>query len=156
LRAGRISYHFFLIISEESCHGFNIDLSHSAYAPVCTVLLPAAGSIGGSSDAVTFVVTNSNDSGTGSLRKAIQNANAHVGADVITFNITTGFEPHIIQPLTNLPTITDPVAIRGGLANNIGGPAVVLDGLLDTSVSGQGLVITDDLGILAAHLYQSA
>src|SRR5215471_6308886 len=35
----------------------------------------------------TFVVTNTNDSGAGSLRQAILDANANAGADTINFNI---------------------------------------------------------------------
>src|SRR5579871_1732206 len=35
----------------------------------------------------TFFVTNTNDSGPGSLRQAILNANQHAGLDTIAFNI---------------------------------------------------------------------
>ena len=37
----------------------------------------------------TFTVTNTNDAGAGSLRQAIIDANANLGADIITFNIAT-------------------------------------------------------------------
>jgi hypothetical protein len=60
----------------------------------------------------TFTVTNTNDSGTGSLRQAIIDANANPGTDTITFNIP-GTGPHTIQPLSALPTITDSVTIDG-------------------------------------------
>jgi hypothetical protein len=57
--------------------------------------------------AATFTVTNTNDSGAGSLRWAITQANASVGtADIITFNIP-GTGVHTIQPLTYLPYLTD-------------------------------------------------
>ena len=46
----------------------------------------------------TFVVTNTADSGAGSLRQAILDANANSGADVINFNIT-GTGVHTISPL---------------------------------------------------------
>jgi hypothetical protein len=39
--------------------------------------------------ATTYYVTNTNDSGTGSLRQAILDANANPGSDVIEFNIPT-------------------------------------------------------------------
>ncbi len=62
--------------------------------------------------AATFTVTQRGDSGAGSLRQAILDANAHAGADVIVFNII-GSRAHRIQPLSPLPEITDPVTIDG-------------------------------------------
>ena len=54
--------------------------------------LPAIGltMIAQSAIAATFTVTNINDSGGGSLRQAILNANANPGADSIHFNIPGG------------------------------------------------------------------
>src|SRR5687767_10107926 len=57
-----------------------------------------------------FVVTTVNDSGPGSLRQAILDANALDGFDVISFNIP-GDTLQIISPLSALPTITDKVSI---------------------------------------------
>ena len=51
----------------------------------------------------TFTVTNTNDSGAGSLRQAILDANTHAGLDKITFNIA-GSGVHTIAPLSALPT----------------------------------------------------
>jgi hypothetical protein len=62
--------------------------------------------------AATFTVTNTNDSGNGSLRTAIDDANANPGADSINFNISGG-SVHSIIPLSALPTITDPVVLDG-------------------------------------------
>ncbi len=62
--------------------------------------------------AATFTVTQRGDSGAGSLRQAILDANAHAGADVIVFNII-GSRSHRIQPLTPLPEITDPITVDG-------------------------------------------
>lgn len=59
-----------------------------------------------------FVVTNTNDSGAGSLRQAIADANASPGLDFIKFNIP-GAGVQTISPLSQLPTITDPVVING-------------------------------------------
>jgi len=58
--------------------------------------------------AATYTVTNNNDSGAGSLRQAITDANSNPGADIIVFD-----NAYTIQPLTELPTIFDPVAING-------------------------------------------
>jgi hypothetical protein len=61
----------------------------------------------------TFVVTNTNDSGPGSLRGAIQAANLNPsGSSVIDFDIP-GSGVHTIEPLTALPTITQQVTING-------------------------------------------
>ncbi|MFQ5649312.1 MAG: FlgD immunoglobulin-like domain containing protein [bacterium] len=60
----------------------------------------------------TFTVTNTSDSGAGSLRQAILDANANSGTDTIAFDIP-GAGPHTISPQSGLPTITDPVVIDG-------------------------------------------
>jgi len=56
--------------------------------------------------AATYTVSNTNDSLTGSLRKAINDANTHAGADVIEFAIP-GSGPFVISPLTPLPPVWD-------------------------------------------------
>jgi len=63
---------------------------------------------------VTYVVTNLNDSGPGSLRQAIldNNASFHSGPNRIEFNIA-GAGVKTISPLTPLPEITRPVIIDG-------------------------------------------
>ena len=47
----------------------------------------------------TFTVTNTNDSGAGSLRQAILDANANPGGDTIAFGIP-GAGVHTITPAT--------------------------------------------------------
>src|SRR5258708_21023735 len=54
----------------------------------------------------TFSVTNTNDTGGGSLRQAIIDANTAAGADVINFNIA-GSGVHTISPATPLPNLTE-------------------------------------------------
>ena len=63
---------------------------------------------------VTFVVTNTLDSGPGSLRQAILNNNATATAtnNLISFNIA-GAGPHTIAPASALPTISEPATIDG-------------------------------------------
>src|SRR5258706_3929301 len=60
----------------------------------------------------TFLVTNTNDSGAGSLRQAILDANANSGQDLIGFNIP-GTGVQTITPNSGLPVITDSVVIDG-------------------------------------------
>jgi hypothetical protein len=62
------------------------------------------------SPTATFPVTNANDSGAGSLRQAITNANATAGADTISFDIADA-GPHVIQLASVLPDISESVDI---------------------------------------------
>ena len=59
-----------------------------------------------------LLVTNTDDSGSGSLRNAIMDANANTGKDYIQFDIP-GAGVHTILPETALPAITDPLVING-------------------------------------------
>ena len=85
-------------------------LSSGALA-VGTVLAGAAPSA-----AATFTVTNTNDSGPGSLRQALIDANAAAGADDIVFTVTP---PATISLLSALPSITGPLTISGLGASNL-------------------------------------
>ncbi|MEK6285861.1 MAG: HYR domain-containing protein [Acidobacteriota bacterium] len=73
--------------------------------------------------AAAFPVTNTNDSGAGSLRQAIINANANAGLDTITFAIGSG--PQTITPLSPLPTITDAVVIDGTTQPGFAGTPII-------------------------------
>jgi hypothetical protein len=88
----------------------------------------------------SFIVTNANDQGSGSLRDAITNANATPGLDTIVFNIpATGLKT--INLLTSLPDITDPIVIDAtSQPEYAGAPLVELDGLA-AGTNGNGLVI---------------
>jgi hypothetical protein len=57
----------------------------------------------------TFTVTQAGDTGSGSLREAINAANANPGSDTITFNIAQGF----ILLRSQLPAITGDLTITG-------------------------------------------
>ena len=75
-----------------------------------------------------FEVTNTNDSGPGSLRQAILDANANSGPDTITFSIPGG-APHTIAPTSALPSIDDTVTIDGTSNPDFEGtPTVELNG----------------------------
>ena len=94
-----------------------------------------------------YVVTNTGDSGTGSLRQAIANANGNWGApDTITFNIPA--PPYRIAPLSALPGINEAVMIDGWSQEGpsyTGPPVVELRGndaiLTGLSVTGSGSTI---------------
>ena len=88
----------------------------------------------------TFTVTNTNDSGAGSLRQAILNANATVGTlDTIAFNIS-GIGPHSVALLSGLPIITDPLIIDGTTQPGFSGaPIIELNG---NGVAGSGFSVT--------------
>jgi len=65
-----------------------------------------------SAAAATFTVTTIADSGAGSLRQAILDANTNAGTDTIVFDIP-GSGIHTITPLTALPAITQSLTIDG-------------------------------------------
>ena len=76
----------------------------------------------------SFIVTNTNDSGPGSLRKAIDDANFIVGIDTITFNIP-GSGVQTITPFSPLPQITESVIIDGSSQPGFTGiPLIELNG----------------------------
>ncbi|MGH3146479.1 MAG: hypothetical protein ACRDTR_11830 [Rubrobacter sp.] len=100
----------------------------------------------------TFTVTNTNDSGAGSLRQAILDANATSGADVINFNIP-GSGVQTIAPTTKLPQITEAVSINGytqpGASANT--KAVGNDAILKVELSGASASGADGLFITASN-----
>ncbi len=75
--------------------------------------------------AATYTVINTNDSGAGSLRWAINQANL-AGADTIAFNIP-GAGVHTIQPLTPLPALVDNETTIDGYTQPGAAPATDLD-----------------------------
>lgn len=100
-------------------------------------------------EAATYIVTTTNDSGAGSLRQAILDANATDGVDdVIEFDIPAA-GVQTITPLTSLPSITDPVILDGytqtGASPNtlaIGSDAVLLIEIDGTTAGGVGIRFT--------------
>jgi hypothetical protein len=105
-----------------------------------------------------LLVTNTLDSGPGSLRQAILDANTNPGPDVIQFSIGSGVQTIQVGSTTGtaLPTITGSVTIDGtsqpGYSST---PLIELDGtsaganadglvLAATNCTVQGLVICRD------------
>jgi titin len=98
--------------------------------PVCWALLAFALTLTcvSHADASTYVVSNANDSGGGSLRDQIAAANSSPGADQIVFAIP-GPGPHTIHLLSPLPAITDTLEIDGTTQPGFAGsPVIELDG----------------------------
>ncbi|HEY7090447.1 MAG TPA: hypothetical protein VH518_20285 [Tepidisphaeraceae bacterium] len=79
----------------------------------------------------TYSVTTTANSGAGSLRRAINDANGNAGADIIEFHIPGG-GLHTIALTSELPSVTDPVFIDGSTNSPTFGtdhtPVVQLDG----------------------------
>ena len=108
--------------------------------------------------AAAFVVTNTNDSGAGSLRQAIIDSNANAGADTIGFNIP-GTGPRIIRLASPLPEVSDAVTIdattQPGFTDH---PLIELDGS-NAGAGANGLTITTEASIvrgLSIHGFDGA
>src|SRR5215510_12616599 len=102
-----------------------VTLRNGASVPVVMTVAP-----------MTFTVTNTNDSGSGSLRQAILDANANSGADKIVFTIP-GLGGHTIMPTSALPTITDLVTIDATTQPGFAGsPIIELNGANAGPVNG--------------------
>jgi len=88
---------------------------------VALVLLVSAGLV-----AATFTVTNTADTGAGSLRQAITDANGATGPHTIGFNIP-GAGVHTIAPATDLPAIVvvEGLTIDGTLQPGYVGPPLI-------------------------------
>jgi hypothetical protein len=84
----------------------------------------------------TFTVTNTLDSGAGSLRQAILDANADAILDTIRFNIP-GSGVQTIRPTSGVLFVGQPVVIDGTTQPGFAGtPLIELDGSLAGSVDG--------------------
>lgn len=107
-------------------------------ACVQTVLLAVLPALG--IKAATFTVTSTADSGAGTLRQAILDAEASPGPDTIVFNLP-GSGPFTIQPLTPLPVITGPLTIDGSTQPGYtGAPRIELRGS-SAGVNANGLYL---------------
>ena len=100
----------------------------------------------------TYTVTNTVDSGAGSLRQAIQDANANPGLDTIAFSIP-GAGVHTITIASPLDAFTSPAIVDGftqpGASPNTNGP-----GLPDNSVHLIEIDGTNCVGGIAAAVLQ--
>jgi hypothetical protein len=103
--------------------------------------------------AATYTVTNTNDSGAGSLRQAILNANANAGPDRIEFNIPGCTTVCTIQPVNFLPRLTDNQTTIDGYTQPGAIPASAFTGaILKIEIDGTNIPSGNDgLTILSAH-----
>ena len=96
-------------------------------------------------------VPNTNDSGAGSLRQAIIDANANAGADNIAFNIA-GTGTHTITLSTSLPSLSGQTTLDAStddsFAANGSKPAIVLDVNSIAGSSGLQLTSTADGSVI--------
>src|SRR6185369_10235900 len=75
----------------------------------------------------TYTVTNANDTGSGSFRQAILDANNHGGADVINFKIGSGAKT--ITPKSKLPGLSGPTVVDATTQPGFSGkPLIELNG----------------------------
>ncbi|MEW6209322.1 MAG: BACON domain-containing carbohydrate-binding protein [Acidobacteriota bacterium] len=95
--------------------------------------------------ASTFTVINTNNSGLGSLRQAIINANNNPGADTIAFAIGSGLQT--ISPSADLPGIIGPVTIDGTTQPGFSGtPVIEING--SNTGSGIGLKVAGGSSVI--------
>ncbi len=101
--------------------------------------------------AVTFTVTNTADSGAGSLRQAILDANAAGSTDTIGFAIV-GSGVHTISPASALPQITGPVTVDGytqsGSSANTNAPDEATNAVILIELDGTNTGVGSDAAVL--------
>ncbi len=90
----------------------------------------------------TFTVTNTNNSGPGSLRDTISVANGTPGLNTINFNFDTT-TPYVISVQTPLPAITNPVVLNGRSQPGYAGTPII-------EINGGGMVGDGWDGLLLA------
>jgi hypothetical protein len=115
-------------------------------------LLAAIGLFEASSTlATTYTVTTTADSGAGSLRQAILDANAAGGTDTIGFAIV-GSGVHTISPASALPQITGPVTVDGytqsGASANTNAPDQATNAVILIELDGTNTGIGSDAAVL--------
>jgi hypothetical protein len=95
----------------------------------CTIRIAVLlAALSGPAAADLYTVVNTSDSGTGSLRWAIGQANAHAGSDQVVFNIAGG-GVKVIAPPTPLPSLAAGTSVLGNTQPGYtGAPLIRIDG----------------------------
>jgi parallel beta-helix repeat protein len=123
--------------------------------------LASAGAVASAAPAyaASFEVSNTNDAGAGSLRRAVVRANQQPDVDSITFAIP-GAGPHSITLAANLPVITQPLTIDGytqaGAVPASATGAAVLQVAIDATAATSGLELTTDDSVVRGLVVHQA
>jgi predicted outer membrane repeat protein len=115
--------------------------SNRTLQAACLLLAVILGLVGQAATvarAASYVVTNLNDSGAGSLRQAILDADGAAGVDTITFRVSG-----TILLATSLPTITD---TAGLVINGPGRKNLIVNG-----INAGGVMVVNGGAALALH-----
>ena len=100
--------------------------------PLALLALLAASSL----SAATFTVTSTSDSGAGSLRQAIVDANANPGADTIAFNITgAGVQTIALSSSLPMASVTGGLTVDGTTQPGYAGTPLIALACANTNVS---------------------
>ncbi len=113
------------------------------------VLLTAALFVSSAAQAFTYTVTNTDDSGAGSLRQAILDT-INDGGGAIVFNVP-GTAPFVISPTSPLPSFSQNIIDGSTQPGFAGSPIIILDGSLLTG-SGTGLTLTGSSTLLSLNV----
>jgi hypothetical protein len=94
--------------------------------------------------ATTIVVTKTDDWGKGTLRAAIEDANADPSPDPVHITFAIGTGPASIAPTSALPAITRPVVIDGTTQPGFAGAPIV-------ELRGDGVPLGESGLVLSGH-----
>jgi len=108
--------------------------------------IPATASVTGS----TVIVTNTNDSGAGSLRQALLDANSAVCTATCNVQFAIGSGAQTIALLSGLPTINVPIVIDGTTQPGFSGTALISIDANADSTNAPGLNLTGSNSTLRA------
>jgi parallel beta-helix repeat protein len=126
-----------------------VNFTTSRIVLILVLLLAGQTIITRTAQATTYTVTNTNDSGAGSLRQSIIDSNNNPNPDIIAFNIPLSDPGYnvvsdvwLIQPTTLLPSLTGGATTIDGFTQTVNqgdtnalGPEVLIDGIALSSTS---------------------
>jgi parallel beta-helix repeat protein len=93
--------------------------------------------------AATFTVTNNNNSGAGSFRQALLDANTTSGTDTIVFNVAPG-GIQTVTVFTDLPRIAEPVIVDGTTQPGYAGTPIIE--ITNNSINSGDAIVIDSGG----------